>query len=879
MTHQPKAPSATPHAAEDEGALDGDPTATDVPLAPVRSKEHAAQYAVVRVDGFNPFEDYASQALEVVLEASGLWRSRDISTSQELHRFLSQWRADLAVGRGQEDAATYGRPRTQAQPFTVLGWPRRSLPWARRVKALAGHHVSWVPPSAFAAGTSPSGTALPIYRKAFSAPLPGGAPATLCVLLRPVAPDELPTMPPHVRALLVDGIHRPDPGMLPRLFKELDARLVQLSSAGSMQEAWAVAAGCHWLLVQGQPLQRGNSSVADLWVRTVLEARGFMVPPWAAGVVPGLEALTMEEAAFVAAWPGLLEAQAPEEASQPARPTSPFADHTPTRNPSTSRALAQSAVNTEPGEAVLPEVLVRGPPLGPPPRVGVKDLRRSLEDAQQGLLPLIPLWEPAEAVERGIALLEPFGVRTPGTRRKKPLSKALQQHSVLTPAQGERILWHAGCAISYLKARENAVVDAGTELPPPLRTRQVAWEKLAWRCLGALIPERLAALLDLCVDFPLNREDHERAALMAIYADFGHPFLFPELDPHEECVRVMHVLLARELGLLSASTLARHLRSKPELVPRLLRVVDDVTAFMGWPPDVHARRVVDRILEAQARRQPEVTRVGRSRDSTEREQSRLRALDTLRQRLAHPYKKLIMSAPGPDSTNVSARLTWAHLDRTSEALALGREELVLLADAGLREWRVPNPSDRATRLALAAQVVALFARGPVVPLVAGSQPRAPHLSILYSVETAVGHPGSPFPALAGLDLPMALDGLNGLHDDEITDVLSRQLLDTHPLLRQVQERFDEHLLKTYGDNPLLRKAGLTERLDRLKDQPYLQMELTARFPGWHSGTPVDAKGSPDEVAYYLDLRARYTAQVVETLGFGGGRLKLNDDGQ
>jgi hypothetical protein len=63
----------------------------------------------------------------------------------------------------------------------------------------------------------------------------------------------------------------------------------------------------HWWLCQMCPDKSGSAAQADAFVRTVLAARGILLPPWKSGVVPDLEALFSHEPDFVRAWPSFLE--------------------------------------------------------------------------------------------------------------------------------------------------------------------------------------------------------------------------------------------------------------------------------------------------------------------------------------------------------------------------------------------------------------------------------------------------------------------------------------------------------------------------------------------------------------------------------------------
>ena len=47
----------------------------------------------------------------------------------------------------------------------------------------------------------------------------------------------------------------------------------------------------HWWFSQLMPYWRGSAALADMLVRTVLDAHGLSTGPWAPGVAPGDEAL------------------------------------------------------------------------------------------------------------------------------------------------------------------------------------------------------------------------------------------------------------------------------------------------------------------------------------------------------------------------------------------------------------------------------------------------------------------------------------------------------------------------------------------------------------------------------------------------------------
>lgn len=89
----------------------------------------------------------------------------------------------------------------------------------------------------------------------------------------------------------------------------LEALITELNCCATPQQRPQVlldgAAQLHWWFSQLMPYRRGSAAVADMLVRTLLDAHGLSTGPWAPGVAPDVEALVEPLEHYVQIYPTL----------------------------------------------------------------------------------------------------------------------------------------------------------------------------------------------------------------------------------------------------------------------------------------------------------------------------------------------------------------------------------------------------------------------------------------------------------------------------------------------------------------------------------------------------------------------------------------------
>lgn len=89
----------------------------------------------------------------------------------------------------------------------------------------------------------------------------------------------------------------------------LEALIADLNSCATPQQRPLAlldgVAQLHWWFSQLMPYRRGSAAVADMLVRTVLDAHGLSTGPWAPGVAPDVEALVEPLDHYVQIYPTL----------------------------------------------------------------------------------------------------------------------------------------------------------------------------------------------------------------------------------------------------------------------------------------------------------------------------------------------------------------------------------------------------------------------------------------------------------------------------------------------------------------------------------------------------------------------------------------------
>jgi avirulence protein len=235
-----------------------------------------SKYAVVRQDDFDTASSYGPAAYAFSTKAAQDIKDGRITSADQLWDAARAWRAGLAkvtnASEGSLELFFRGRDPNDVQDNAVT--------------PLTGKYLSIAPK---VAAEFPALGELGGHLGTIHGVIDG---KTLDLTTFTLSADEKSGL-----------IFHTDPSNLPLIQRQVeDLYRHALDPKTSRADVIKTAAEMHWWLVQALPDPRGSAAKADVFVRSVLEARGIQVPPWKKGVVPDLQALASPESEFVAAY-------------------------------------------------------------------------------------------------------------------------------------------------------------------------------------------------------------------------------------------------------------------------------------------------------------------------------------------------------------------------------------------------------------------------------------------------------------------------------------------------------------------------------------------------------------------------------------------------
>lgn len=143
-----------------------------------------------------------------------------------------------------------------------------------------------------------------------------GEPIALTTIVMSSDPAADRSKPPYIALRQVNAtqlgepfqIRHTDPSQVDRIMAHADTLFARATNPFTpSNDALRLVAEIHWWLANAMPDHRGSAAKSEFAARAIAEARGSELPPFRAGFVPDLEAMTTRREDFVAKYLSAME--------------------------------------------------------------------------------------------------------------------------------------------------------------------------------------------------------------------------------------------------------------------------------------------------------------------------------------------------------------------------------------------------------------------------------------------------------------------------------------------------------------------------------------------------------------------------------------------